>query len=132
MKYVLAEYGCGGCDAATATYIDATGGVLVPAAVIPLADKDTATAIHHRRDGRPAARLSGLTLMVYVTRFTPHAQRDMLKIPRPDALRILYRLTELPKASDAGGHHGVRNQGPLGVQRPLAAQGWRLPSRLHR
>ncbi|MCX4971777.1 MULTISPECIES: type II toxin-antitoxin system RelE/ParE family toxin [unclassified Streptomyces] len=39
--------------------------------------------------------------MGYVTRFTPHAQRDMLKIPRPDALRILYRLTELQKALDA-------------------------------
>ncbi|MCQ0024836.1 type II toxin-antitoxin system RelE/ParE family toxin [Streptomyces somaliensis DSM 40738] len=37
-----------------------------------------------------------------VTRFTPHAQRDMLKIPRPDALRILYRLAELQKAMDAG------------------------------
>ncbi|MEV8419631.1 type II toxin-antitoxin system RelE family toxin [Streptomyces niveus] len=41
--------------------------------------------------------------MGYVTRFTPHAQRDMLKIPRPDALRILHRLTELQKAMDAGG-----------------------------
>jgi mRNA interferase RelE/StbE len=40
--------------------------------------------------------------MGYVTRFTPHAQRDMLKIPRPDALRILYRLTELQKSMDAG------------------------------
>jgi mRNA interferase RelE/StbE len=39
--------------------------------------------------------------MGYVTRFTPYAQRDMLKIPRPDALRILYRLTELQKAMDA-------------------------------
>jgi mRNA interferase RelE/StbE len=38
----------------------------------------------------------------YVTRFTPHAQRDMLKVPRPDALRILYRLTEFQKAMDAG------------------------------
>jgi mRNA interferase RelE/StbE len=38
----------------------------------------------------------------YATRFTPHAQRDLLKIPRPDALRILYRLTELQKALDAG------------------------------
>jgi mRNA interferase RelE/StbE len=38
----------------------------------------------------------------YVTRFTAHAQRDMLKIPRPDALRILYRLTELQKAMGAG------------------------------
>ncbi|MEH0525872.1 type II toxin-antitoxin system RelE/ParE family toxin [Streptomyces stelliscabiei] len=40
--------------------------------------------------------------MGHVTRFTPHAQRDMLKIPRLDALRILYRLTELQKAMDAG------------------------------
>ncbi|GAB3949581.1 type II toxin-antitoxin system RelE/ParE family toxin [Kribbella albertanoniae] len=40
--------------------------------------------------------------MGYVTRFTPHAQRDMLKIPRPDALRILYRLAELQKAMDGG------------------------------
>ncbi|MEV8595216.1 type II toxin-antitoxin system RelE/ParE family toxin [Streptomyces sp. NPDC052012] len=40
--------------------------------------------------------------MGHVTRFTPYAQRDMLKIPRPDALRILYRLTELQKAMDAG------------------------------
>ncbi|MEV6331507.1 type II toxin-antitoxin system RelE/ParE family toxin [Streptomyces sp. NPDC051909] len=36
--------------------------------------------------------------MGYVTRFTPHAQRDLLKIPRAEALRILYRLTELQKA----------------------------------
>ncbi|MER6533410.1 type II toxin-antitoxin system RelE/ParE family toxin [Streptomyces sp900105755] len=40
--------------------------------------------------------------MGYVTRFTPHAQRDMLKIPRPDALRILHRLAELQKAMDSG------------------------------
>lgn len=40
--------------------------------------------------------------MGYVTRFTPHAQRDMLKISRPDALRILHRLAELQKAMDAG------------------------------
>ncbi|MCC9309497.1 type II toxin-antitoxin system RelE/ParE family toxin [Kitasatospora sp. RB6PN24] len=40
--------------------------------------------------------------MGYVTRFTPHAQRDVLKIPRPDALRILYRLTELQGALDDG------------------------------
>lgn len=39
--------------------------------------------------------------MAYVTRFTPHVQRDMLKIPRPDAVRILYRLTELQRALDA-------------------------------
>jgi mRNA interferase RelE/StbE len=38
----------------------------------------------------------------YLTRFTPHAQRDMLKIPRPDALRILRRLTEMQKAMDRG------------------------------
>ncbi len=41
--------------------------------------------------------------MGYVTRFTPHAQRDMLKIPHPDALRILHRLAELQKARDTGG-----------------------------
>ncbi|MDH6624856.1 mRNA interferase RelE/StbE [Streptomyces sp. LBL] len=41
--------------------------------------------------------------MGHVTRFTPHAQRDMLKIPRPDALRILYRLTELQRALDTNG-----------------------------
>ncbi|MFI1566364.1 type II toxin-antitoxin system RelE/ParE family toxin [Streptomyces sp. NPDC020490] len=40
--------------------------------------------------------------MTHVTRFTPHAQRDMLDIPRQDALRILYRLTELRRAMDAG------------------------------
>ncbi|BFV58359.1 type II toxin-antitoxin system RelE/ParE family toxin [Kitasatospora sp. CMC57] len=40
--------------------------------------------------------------MGYVTRFAPHAQRDMLKIPRPDALRILYRLTELQNALGEG------------------------------
>jgi mRNA interferase RelE/StbE len=40
--------------------------------------------------------------MGYATRFTRPAQRDMLKIPRPDALRILYRLTELQKAMDHG------------------------------
>ncbi|MEV0486246.1 type II toxin-antitoxin system RelE/ParE family toxin [Streptomyces sp. NPDC050508] len=39
--------------------------------------------------------------MGYVTRFTSHAQRDLLKISRPDALRILHRLTELQKALDA-------------------------------
>ncbi|WSQ11508.1 type II toxin-antitoxin system RelE/ParE family toxin [Streptomyces sp. NBC_01231] len=39
--------------------------------------------------------------MGHVTRFTPHAQRDMLKIPRPDAVRILHRLTELQRAMDA-------------------------------
>jgi mRNA interferase RelE/StbE len=40
--------------------------------------------------------------MGHVTRFTAHAQRDMLKIPRPDAVRILHRLTELQKAMDSG------------------------------
>jgi mRNA interferase RelE/StbE len=40
--------------------------------------------------------------MGYATRFTPHAQRDMFKIPRTDALRILFRLTELQRAMDAG------------------------------
>lgn len=40
--------------------------------------------------------------MGYVTRFSAHAQRDMLKIPRADALRILYRLTELQRALDEG------------------------------
>ncbi|GAA2840663.1 type II toxin-antitoxin system RelE/ParE family toxin [Kitasatospora sp. CM 4170] len=40
--------------------------------------------------------------MGYVTRFTPHGQRDLLKIPRADALRIMYRLTELQRALDAG------------------------------
>ena len=40
--------------------------------------------------------------MGYATRFTPHAQRDMLKLARTDALRILHRLTELQRAMDAG------------------------------
>ncbi|MGW4814697.1 type II toxin-antitoxin system RelE family toxin [Kitasatospora cineracea] len=40
--------------------------------------------------------------MGHVTRFTPHARRDLLKIPRPDALRILHRLTELQGALDEG------------------------------
>lgn len=40
--------------------------------------------------------------MGYVTRFTPHAQRDLLKITRQDALRILMRLSDLQKALDAG------------------------------
>ncbi|MGW0870116.1 type II toxin-antitoxin system RelE family toxin [Streptomyces sp. NPDC002740] len=39
--------------------------------------------------------------MGYVTRFAPRAQRDLLKVPRPDALRILRRLTELQRALDA-------------------------------
>ncbi|MEU8525527.1 type II toxin-antitoxin system RelE/ParE family toxin [Streptomyces sp. NPDC048629] len=40
--------------------------------------------------------------MGYVTRFTPHAQRDLLKIPLTDARRILHRLTELQQALTAG------------------------------
>ena len=44
--------------------------------------------------------------MGYVTRFTPHAQRDMLKVPRPDALRILHRLADLQKALDANDTSG--------------------------
>lgn len=40
--------------------------------------------------------------MGYVTRFTPHAQRELLKIERPDALRILRRLAELQKAMAGG------------------------------
>jgi mRNA interferase RelE/StbE len=40
--------------------------------------------------------------MGYVTRFTAQAQRSMLKIPRPDALRIQYRLTEFQRALDSG------------------------------
>ncbi|MFJ8850831.1 type II toxin-antitoxin system RelE/ParE family toxin [Streptomyces sp. NPDC102437] len=40
--------------------------------------------------------------MGHVTRFTSHAQRDLLKIPRQDALRILIRLSELQKALDGG------------------------------
>lgn len=40
--------------------------------------------------------------MGYVTRFTPHAQRDMLKVPRAEAVRILHRLADLQKAMDVG------------------------------
>ncbi|MET9854646.1 type II toxin-antitoxin system RelE/ParE family toxin [Streptomyces sp. NPDC006450] len=40
--------------------------------------------------------------MGYVTRFTPHGQRDLLKVPRPDALRILHRLAEFQGALTAG------------------------------
>ncbi|MFB7476737.1 type II toxin-antitoxin system RelE/ParE family toxin [Kitasatospora sp. NPDC056184] len=40
--------------------------------------------------------------MGYVTRFTPHAQRDLLKVPRPDAMRILRRLSDLQRALDLG------------------------------
>lgn len=45
--------------------------------------------------------------MGYVTRFTPHAQRSLLKIDRPDALRILHRLAELQRAMDAGDTAGL-------------------------
>ncbi|MFE7399727.1 type II toxin-antitoxin system RelE/ParE family toxin [Streptomyces sp. NPDC057557] len=40
--------------------------------------------------------------MGYVMRFTSRAQRDLLRIPRQDALRILFRLTELQKSLDKG------------------------------
>ncbi|MFD5199788.1 type II toxin-antitoxin system RelE/ParE family toxin [Streptomyces sp. NPDC058375] len=40
--------------------------------------------------------------MGHVTRFTAHAQRDLLKIPLPEARRILGRLADLQKALDAG------------------------------
>ncbi|MEO3788400.1 type II toxin-antitoxin system RelE/ParE family toxin [Actinocorallia sp. B10E7] len=40
--------------------------------------------------------------MGHTTRFTPQAQRDMLKIPRQDATQTLHRLTELQKAMDTG------------------------------
>ncbi|GAA2093539.1 type II toxin-antitoxin system RelE/ParE family toxin [Kitasatospora saccharophila] len=40
--------------------------------------------------------------MGHVTRFTPRAQRDLLKIERSDALRILRRLAELQRALDTG------------------------------
>lgn len=40
--------------------------------------------------------------MGHTTRFIPQAQRDMLKIPRQDATRILHRLAELQKAMDTG------------------------------
>ncbi|MFB8138619.1 type II toxin-antitoxin system RelE family toxin [Streptomyces parvus] len=40
--------------------------------------------------------------MGHVTRFTAHAQRDLLKIPLPEARRILGRLVDLQKALDAG------------------------------
>ncbi|KOU05202.1 addiction module toxin RelE [Streptomyces sp. NRRL F-2295] len=39
--------------------------------------------------------------MGHATRFTPHAQRDLLKIPLPEARRILGRLADLQKALDA-------------------------------
>ncbi|WP_033211793.1 type II toxin-antitoxin system RelE family toxin [Kitasatospora phosalacinea] len=40
--------------------------------------------------------------MGHVTRFTARAQRDLLKIERSDALRILRRLAELQRAMDDG------------------------------
>ncbi|MFG3406929.1 type II toxin-antitoxin system RelE/ParE family toxin [Streptomyces sp. NPDC048142] len=40
--------------------------------------------------------------MGHVTRFTAHAQRDLLKIPLPEARRVLGRLADLRKALDAG------------------------------
>ncbi|MQA98381.1 MAG: type II toxin-antitoxin system RelE/ParE family toxin [Streptosporangiales bacterium] len=45
--------------------------------------------------------------MGHVTRFTPYAQRGLLKIPRADAMRILYRITELQRALDAGDTSGL-------------------------
>ncbi|MFJ7249191.1 type II toxin-antitoxin system RelE/ParE family toxin [Kitasatospora sp. NPDC098652] len=44
--------------------------------------------------------------MGYVTRFSPHGQRDLLKVPKQDAVRILHRLAELQKALDAGDTSG--------------------------
>ncbi|TDC80405.1 type II toxin-antitoxin system RelE family toxin [Streptomyces hainanensis] len=40
--------------------------------------------------------------MGYTTRFSASAQRDLLKIDRSDAMRVLRRLTELQRALDAG------------------------------
>ncbi|MFG2912821.1 type II toxin-antitoxin system RelE/ParE family toxin [Kitasatospora sp. NPDC048298] len=40
--------------------------------------------------------------MGYVTRFSPRAQRELLKVPRLDAVGILHRLTELRVALDDG------------------------------
>ncbi|MFJ6612764.1 type II toxin-antitoxin system RelE/ParE family toxin [Streptomyces sp. NPDC091289] len=40
--------------------------------------------------------------MGHVTRFTAHAQRDLLKIPLPEARRVLGRLADLQTALDAG------------------------------
>ncbi|MFJ4190438.1 type II toxin-antitoxin system RelE/ParE family toxin [Kitasatospora sp. NPDC089509] len=40
--------------------------------------------------------------MGYVTRFTSGAQRELLKVPQSDAVRILHRLTELQRALDVG------------------------------
>ncbi|MGW2252141.1 type II toxin-antitoxin system RelE family toxin [Kitasatospora sp. NPDC001660] len=44
--------------------------------------------------------------MGHVTRFSPRAQRDLLKVPRPEALRILHRLAELQRALDGGDTSG--------------------------
>ncbi|MFJ8972199.1 type II toxin-antitoxin system RelE/ParE family toxin [Streptomyces anulatus] len=40
--------------------------------------------------------------MGHVTRFTAHAQRDLLKVPLPEARRVLGRLSDLQKALDTG------------------------------
>lgn len=40
--------------------------------------------------------------MTYVARLTPYGQRDLLTVPRPDALRILQRLEEFRRALAAG------------------------------
>ncbi|WP_316522891.1 type II toxin-antitoxin system RelE family toxin [Kitasatospora brasiliensis] len=40
--------------------------------------------------------------MGYVTRFSSRAQRELLKVPLPDARRILHRLAELQVALDDG------------------------------
>ncbi|MFD5146576.1 type II toxin-antitoxin system RelE/ParE family toxin [Streptomyces sp. NPDC058401] len=42
------------------------------------------------------------THATHVTRLTRHAQRDLLTVPRPDALRILHGLAEFQKALAAG------------------------------
>ncbi|WBB57673.1 type II toxin-antitoxin system RelE/ParE family toxin [Streptomyces sp. WMMC500] len=39
---------------------------------------------------------------VYVTRFTPAAQRQMRAVPLPEARRILIRLGEFQRAMDKG------------------------------
>ncbi|MCJ0875535.1 type II toxin-antitoxin system RelE/ParE family toxin [Streptomyces sp. AP-93] len=40
--------------------------------------------------------------MTHTIRLTPHGQRDLLTVPRPDALRILQRLAEFESALAAG------------------------------
>lgn len=40
--------------------------------------------------------------MGYITRFKPPAQREFLKVPKVEALRILHRLTEFQRALDKG------------------------------